>query len=46
MESSGTHTYRQYMAILGTHSESTTIFDIVFRRASHSLNHCVQLTSP
>ena len=39
------HTYKQYMATLGTPSESTTVFDTVFRRASHSLNHCIQLTS-
>ena len=35
------HTYNQYMATLRTPSESTTVFDTVFRRASHSLNHCV-----
>ena len=39
------HTYKQYMAALTTPSESTTVFDTVFRRAGNSLNHCIQLTS-
>ena len=33
------------LTIYGNLSESTTVFDTVFRRAGHSLNHCIQLTS-
>ena len=36
---------KQYMATLRTPSESTTLFGTVFRRAGHSLNHSIQLTS-
>ena len=39
------HTYKQYMATLRKPSESTTVFDTVFRKAGNSLNHSIQLTS-